>query len=52
MAPCNCGKKGQLLSYEVTAKNGKKHTVDTIGEARIFLNSNGGGSYKAIPRKK
>lgn len=43
-----CGRKaGETVEYKVTAKNGQTTTTSTIAEAKLFLATNGGGSYKA-----
>lgn len=47
-----CGKgAGARVQYLVTAKNGSSKTVTTVADAKIFLATNGGGSYKAVPAK-
>lgn len=48
-----CGRKsGSEVEYEVRLNKGGVKRVATVAEARIVLATNGGGTYKAVPRGK
>lgn len=51
MACGSCGQKaGASLEYKVTTNKGNTYTVATIAEVRIKLATEGGGSYKSVPK--
>lgn len=53
MGCSSCGgsraaKPGQ--AFEVTCRNGRVVTVDTIPDVRRTLANNGGGTYRSVPK--
>lgn len=54
MAPCgSCGGRGgNLVDYEARANDGTVKTLSTSADARLYLATHGGGTVKAVPRKK
>lgn len=49
-----CGQKsGTKLEYQVTLGDGSKHTVSSMAEARLKINTSPhGGTYMAVPVPK
>lgn len=47
-----CGNKNGSagIEYQVKCNNGTVKTVATLAEVRVALNTNGGGSYKSVPK--
>lgn len=48
-----CGRKGgELVDYEAKANDGTVKLLPTNAEAKMYLASHGGGTVRAVPRKK
>lgn len=55
MAPCgSCGGRSNAsqIEYQAKANDGTVKLLPTNTEAKIYLASHGGGTVKAVPRKK